>query len=205
MKQILKIISLLVALSAVWIGLLSTSVVPQSYALLVGFNYYSWIMLLGGLWMMLTFTIALFQLPIYLVVALGCYGLLMVGVGLMRFPTCPQEAVLLQKVLSDSFCTSMSSPKNWLLSMICFAFYFVELYIVKFPCTVNEELTSVKLHQLYNLIMCILHFLQFVSPPGHHLMFVCIKGAVGARLPEFGFLIQLSVTIAFSKILKAKR
>lgn len=128
MKQILKIISLLVALSAVWIGLLSTSVVPQSYALLVGFNYYSWIMLLGGLWMMLTFTIALFQLPIYLVVALGCYGLLMVGVGLMRFPTCPQEAVLLQKVLSDPFCTSMSSPKNWLLSMICFAFYFVELY-----------------------------------------------------------------------------
>ncbi|KAF0914095.1 hypothetical protein E2562_026503 [Oryza meyeriana var. granulata] len=37
------------------------------------------------------------QLPIYLVVALGCYGLFMVGFGLMFFPTCPQEAVLLQQ------------------------------------------------------------------------------------------------------------
>lgn len=40
----------------------------------------------------------LFQLPIYLVVALGCYGLFMVGFGLMFFPTCPREAVLLQQV-----------------------------------------------------------------------------------------------------------
>lgn len=40
------------------------------------------------------------QLPIYFVVSLGCYGLLMVGVGLMNFPTCPQEALLLQKVFS---------------------------------------------------------------------------------------------------------
>ena len=40
----------------------------------------------------------LFQLPIYLVVALGCYGLFMVGFGLMFFPTCPQEAILLQQV-----------------------------------------------------------------------------------------------------------
>ena len=38
------------------------------------------------------------QLPIYSVVTLGCYGLLMVGVGLMQFPTCPQEALLLQQV-----------------------------------------------------------------------------------------------------------
>uniref|UniRef100_A0A0E0M3A6 Dolichol-phosphate mannosyltransferase subunit 3 n=1 Tax=Oryza punctata TaxID=4537 RepID=A0A0E0M3A6_ORYPU len=30
-------------------------------------------------------------------VALGCYGLFMVGFGLMFFPTCPQEAVLLQQ------------------------------------------------------------------------------------------------------------
>jgi len=42
------------------------------------------------------------QLPIYFVVSLGCYGLLMVGVGLMNFPTCPQEALLLQKVCSTS-------------------------------------------------------------------------------------------------------
>lgn len=39
-----------------------------------------------------------FQLPIYFIVSLGCYGLLMVGVGLMQFPTCPQEAILLQQV-----------------------------------------------------------------------------------------------------------
>lgn len=39
------------------------------------------------------------QLPIYFVVSLGCYGLLMVGVGLMQFPTCPQEALLLQQVV----------------------------------------------------------------------------------------------------------
>ncbi|XP_020261486.1 dolichol-phosphate mannosyltransferase subunit 3-like [Asparagus officinalis] len=75
MKHIFKIISLLVAISAVWIGLLASSVVPQSYALL---------------------------LPIYLVVALGCYGLLMVGVGLMCFPTCPQEADLLQKDIAEA-------------------------------------------------------------------------------------------------------
>uniref|UniRef100_A0A0E0M3A5 Dolichol-phosphate mannosyltransferase subunit 3 n=1 Tax=Oryza punctata TaxID=4537 RepID=A0A0E0M3A5_ORYPU len=37
------------------------------------------------------------SLPIYFVVALGCYGLFMVGFGLMFFPTCPQEAVLLQQ------------------------------------------------------------------------------------------------------------
>jgi len=36
-------------------------------------------------------------------VSLGCYGLLMVGVGLMNFPTCPQEALLLQKVFFDAF------------------------------------------------------------------------------------------------------
>lgn len=44
------------------------------------------------------------QLPIYFVVSLGCYGLLMVGVGLMNFPTCPQEALLLQKVFFYTFC-----------------------------------------------------------------------------------------------------
>ncbi|KVI03810.1 Dolichol-phosphate mannosyltransferase subunit 3 [Cynara cardunculus var. scolymus] len=37
------------------------------------------------------------ELPLYLVVSLGCYGLFMVGFGLMQFPTCPQEAVLLQQ------------------------------------------------------------------------------------------------------------
>lgn len=46
----------------------------------------------------LTFVPFSSQLPVYFIVSLGCYGLLMVGVGLMRFPTCPQEAILLQKV-----------------------------------------------------------------------------------------------------------
>ncbi|MQM02568.1 hypothetical protein Taro_035336, partial [Colocasia esculenta] len=69
MKHILKIVALLAAISAVWVGLLEAAVVPRSY---------TWL------------------LPIYLVVLLGCYGLLMVGVGLMVFPTCPEEAVLLQ-------------------------------------------------------------------------------------------------------------
>uniref|UniRef100_A0A0D9XFK0 Uncharacterized protein n=1 Tax=Leersia perrieri TaxID=77586 RepID=A0A0D9XFK0_9ORYZ len=44
----------------------------------------------------------LYLLPIYLVVALGCYGLFMVGFGLMFFPTCPQEAVLLQQDIVEA-------------------------------------------------------------------------------------------------------
>ncbi|XP_008779543.1 dolichol-phosphate mannose synthase subunit 3-like [Phoenix dactylifera] len=75
MKHVLKIMALLVAISAFWIGLLETSVVPRSY---------TWL------------------LPIYLIVSLGCYGLLMVGSGLMLFPTCPQEAVLLQKDIAEA-------------------------------------------------------------------------------------------------------
>ncbi|KAL3534308.1 hypothetical protein ACH5RR_002769 [Cinchona calisaya] len=70
MKHILKILALLVAISAFWIGLLQASVIPESYA-----------------WL----------LPLYFIVSLGCYGLLMVGVGLMQFPTCPQEALLLHQ------------------------------------------------------------------------------------------------------------
>ncbi|KAL5562138.1 hypothetical protein UlMin_031885 [Ulmus minor] len=75
MKHIIKIMTLLVALSALWIGLLQTSIVRRSYTLV---------------------------LPIYLIVCLGCYGLLMVGIGLMRFPTCPQEAQLLQKDIAEA-------------------------------------------------------------------------------------------------------
>uniref|UniRef100_A0A453E417 Dolichol-phosphate mannosyltransferase subunit 3 n=1 Tax=Aegilops tauschii subsp. strangulata TaxID=200361 RepID=A0A453E417_AEGTS len=70
MKHIFKIIAVLSAISAVWVALLETSTVPRSY---------TWL------------------LPIYLVVALGCYGLFMVGYGLMFFPTCPREAILLQQ------------------------------------------------------------------------------------------------------------
>uniref|UniRef100_M1C2Z2 Dolichol-phosphate mannosyltransferase subunit 3 n=1 Tax=Solanum tuberosum TaxID=4113 RepID=M1C2Z2_SOLTU len=71
MKHIVKILALLLAVTAVWIGLLQTSTIPESY---------TWL------------------LPLYLIVSLGCYGLLMVGIGLMNFPTCPQEALFLQQV-----------------------------------------------------------------------------------------------------------
>ncbi|KAG8389694.1 hypothetical protein BUALT_Bualt01G0005400 [Buddleja alternifolia] len=75
MKHIVKIMALLVALSAFWISLLQTSVLPQSY---------TWL------------------LPLYFIVSLGCYGLLMVGVGLIQFPTCPHEAILLQKDIVEA-------------------------------------------------------------------------------------------------------
>ncbi|ESW29570.1 hypothetical protein PHAVU_002G080700 [Phaseolus vulgaris] len=75
MKHIVKILALVVAITVLWIGLLQTSVIPDSY---------TWL------------------LPIYFVVSLGCYGLLMVGVGLMNFPTCPQEALLLQKDIVEA-------------------------------------------------------------------------------------------------------
>ncbi|KAF7028119.1 hypothetical protein CFC21_040081 [Triticum aestivum] len=75
MKHIFKIIAVLAAISAVWVALLETSTVPRSY---------TWL------------------LPIYLVVALGCYGLFMVGYGLMFFPTCPREAILLQQDIVEA-------------------------------------------------------------------------------------------------------
>lgn len=67
--------TLLVVISSSWISLLQISVIPRSY---------TWL------------------LPIYFVVLLGCYGLLMVGVGLMQFPTCPQEALLLQQDIIEA-------------------------------------------------------------------------------------------------------
>ncbi|KAI9085238.1 hypothetical protein K1719_032761 [Acacia pycnantha] len=75
MKHIVKIITLLMAIATVWVGLLQTSTIPSSH---------TWL------------------LPIYCVVSLGCYGLLMVGVGLMQFPTCPQEALLLQQDIIEA-------------------------------------------------------------------------------------------------------
>ncbi|XP_009124457.1 dolichol-phosphate mannose synthase subunit 3 isoform X2 [Brassica rapa] len=75
MKHVVKILSLLVAVSAFWIVLLQAAIVPQSHTLL---------------------------LPIYFVVSLGCYGLLMVGIGIMQFPTCPQEAVLLNHDIAEA-------------------------------------------------------------------------------------------------------
>ncbi|XP_010524663.1 PREDICTED: dolichol-phosphate mannosyltransferase subunit 3-like [Tarenaya hassleriana] len=75
MKHAVKILSLLVAISACWISLLQAAIIPRSH---------TWL------------------LPIYFIVSLGCYGLLMVGMGLMQFPTCPQEAVLLQQDIAEA-------------------------------------------------------------------------------------------------------
>ncbi|CAA2970752.1 dolichol-phosphate mannosyltransferase subunit 3 [Olea europaea subsp. europaea] len=75
MKHIVKIMALLVALSAIWISLLQISVIPDSY---------TWL------------------LPLYSIITLGCYGLFMVGIGLMQFPTCPQEAILLQQDIIEA-------------------------------------------------------------------------------------------------------
>ncbi|XP_021895604.1 dolichol-phosphate mannose synthase subunit 3-like [Carica papaya] len=75
MKHVIKILTLLVAISAFWIGLIQALIVPCDQTSL---------------------------LPIYFVVSLGCYGLFMVGLGLMRFPTCPEEALLLQQDILEA-------------------------------------------------------------------------------------------------------
>ncbi|XP_050226155.1 dolichol-phosphate mannose synthase subunit 3 [Mercurialis annua] len=75
MKHIVKITAIIVAITALWIGLLQTSVIPPTH---------TWL------------------LPIYFVISLGCYGLMMVGIGLMQFPTCPQEAILLQQDIIEA-------------------------------------------------------------------------------------------------------
>lgn len=75
MRHILKIIGILVALLSVWTALLRSSIIAPENALL---------------------------LPVYFIVALGCYGLSMVGIGLMVFPTCPNEALLLQKDIAEA-------------------------------------------------------------------------------------------------------
>ncbi|XP_054782247.1 dolichol-phosphate mannose synthase subunit 3-like isoform X3 [Prosopis cineraria] len=75
MKHIVKIITLLMAITTVWVGLLQTSMIPSSH---------TW------------------SLLVYCIVSLGCYGLLMVGVGLMQFPTCPREALLLQQDIIEA-------------------------------------------------------------------------------------------------------
>ena len=103
MKHIVKILSLLVAISAFWIGLLQAAIVPRTHTWLVSQNRQLCLPLLVLLDLLILgsssdLVMLLLQLPIYFVVSLGCYGLLMVGIGLMQFPTCPQEAVLLQQV-----------------------------------------------------------------------------------------------------------
>ncbi|XP_050206961.1 dolichol-phosphate mannose synthase subunit 3-like [Mercurialis annua] len=76
MKHIVKILAIIVAITALWIGLLQASVIPPTH---------TW-------WL----------LPIYFVKLLGCYGLLMVGIGLVQFPTCHLEAILLQQDIIEA-------------------------------------------------------------------------------------------------------
>ncbi|KAK4391191.1 Dolichol-phosphate mannose synthase subunit [Sesamum angolense] len=87
MKHIVKIMALLVVMSALWVSLLQTSKIPESYTLL---------------------------LPLYFIVSLGCYGLLMVGVGLMQFPTCLHEAVLFATVCALLVLEDIVEAKEYL-------------------------------------------------------------------------------------------
>lgn len=72
--------------------------------------------------MFFTFAVftSFFQLPLYFVLSLGCYGLLMVGVGRTQFRTCLQEAVLLQQVscltflfIPESIVSAFSTCKGY--------------------------------------------------------------------------------------------
>jgi dolichyl-phosphate mannosyltransferase polypeptide 3 len=76
MKQVWKWGSIASAATLLWLALLLAPGLPSSLTLLLPY------------------------LPVYSIVALGCYGLAMLGYGMMVFPTCPEEALLLQKVCS---------------------------------------------------------------------------------------------------------
>jgi len=79
MKQVWKIGSLLAAAVAIWVSLLFTSRdLPPSLNLIVPF------------------------LPMYAIASLGCYGLGMLGYGMLVFRVCPEEAVLLQQDISEA-------------------------------------------------------------------------------------------------------
>lgn len=41
-------------------------------------------------------------LPLYALISLGCYGLGMLGYGVMVFPDCPEESALLQKDIREA-------------------------------------------------------------------------------------------------------
>eukprot|EP00250_Pteridium_aquilinum_P023870 c27834_g1_i1 orf=504-779(-) len=77
MKHVWKLSTLALVALAVWIALLNQKPSPLPPQILLA-------------------------LPLYAVVTLGCYGLAMVGYGLMVFPTCPKEAVLLQKDVAEA-------------------------------------------------------------------------------------------------------
>lgn len=208
MKHIVKILTLVIAITALWVGLLQTSIIPRSHTWLVGIhvimclvfilnylfgfwykivlgrkgfsvsktracNMPQWglqvvhvdsLLLATGLNLSLTrkvlwffpaetkpfddslvfFFIELYnpynadnamflssmQLPIYFVVSLGCYGLLMVGVGLMNFPTCPQEALLLQKVFVYFFCSlEVALLYNWFNDLCFYGYYGIWMFL----------------------------------------------------------------------------
>ncbi|XP_054782245.1 dolichol-phosphate mannose synthase subunit 3-like isoform X1 [Prosopis cineraria] len=105
MKHIVKIITLLMAITTVWVGLLQTSMIPSSHTWSLSAHVFVFLYLLVEFILCNTYN-ALFppfiQLLVYCIVSLGCYGLLMVGVGLMQFPTCPREALLLQQDIIEA-------------------------------------------------------------------------------------------------------
>lgn len=79
MKQILKVGAVAAVVASIYAALLlSSGNLPHSFALLLPY------------------------LPVYAVVILGCYGLGAVGYGLMVFPTCPEQAELLQKDIDEA-------------------------------------------------------------------------------------------------------
>lgn len=63
MKHIVKIMTLLVAISALWIGLLQTSIIPRSHTWLVSYLYFGWFMstpFTYSCYMMLTMPVSTF-------------------------------------------------------------------------------------------------------------------------------------------------
>ncbi|KAJ7566703.1 hypothetical protein O6H91_02G114900 [Diphasiastrum complanatum] len=78
MKHVWKLGTIITTLVVLWLALLTSSGLPSTLSAIVPY------------------------LPIYAVVALGCYGLAMVGYGLMVFPTCPTEAIQLQQDIAEA-------------------------------------------------------------------------------------------------------
>ncbi|XP_024357153.1 dolichol-phosphate mannose synthase subunit 3 isoform X2 [Physcomitrium patens] len=43
-----------------------------------------------------------FQIPMFAIMSLGCYGLGALGYGMMVFRVCPEEEILLQKDIAEA-------------------------------------------------------------------------------------------------------
>ncbi|XP_024527251.1 dolichol-phosphate mannose synthase subunit 3-like [Selaginella moellendorffii] len=78
MKQVIKLGAIAVLVTALWLSLLLRSDLPDRVAKFVPY------------------------LPILAIFALGCYGVVMVAYGLLVFPSCPKEAILLQQDIIEA-------------------------------------------------------------------------------------------------------